>query len=107
MINVLGAGLLAGYSAVTQAHHPVLACQAMPDDKVLCTGGFSDGSKAPGVTLDVIASAGNRILSAGRLDAHSQRVFRRPDENFYVLLEVGPGHTAVVDPAEIKPASKR
>lgn len=96
-------GLLSSQCGLALAHHPMAQCVALPNDQIQCIGSFSDGSKAPGVTLDVIASADNRVLSAGKLDANATRVFTRPTQDFYVLLEVGPGHTAEVDHTAIKP----
>lgn len=97
-------GLLFGKCGLVLAHHPMAQCVELPHDQIQCTGGFSDGSKAPGVVLDVISSDDNRVLSPGKLDASSVRVFTRPAQDFYILLEVGPGHTAEVDHTAIKPA---
>lgn len=45
------------------AHNPMCECQEIAAGQVKCTGGFSDGSGAPGVTLDVIGYT-NRCWSA-------------------------------------------
>ncbi len=103
-INTLRAGLsglLLSQCGLALAHHPVAQCKALADDRIQCTGGFSDGGKAPGVTMDVIAYGG-QVLVPGKLDANSTLVFTRPKEVFYVLLEVGPGHTVEIDHTAIK-----
>ena len=57
MLRSLNAVLLvlcAGFSASALAHNPMCECKAIDAEQIKCTGGFSDGSGAPGVTLDVI-----------------------------------------------------
>lgn len=57
LIRPLSAALLmfcAGFSASALAHNPMCECKAIDAGQIQCTGGFSDGSGAPGVTLDVI-----------------------------------------------------
>ncbi|MPT23296.1 MAG: hypothetical protein E2577_09965 [Starkeya sp.] len=48
------AALLLGLAGTAQAHNPVCECEGVDAGKIRCKGGFSDGSGAPGVTLDVI-----------------------------------------------------
>ncbi len=83
------------------AHHPVCRCRMENAVTVVCTGGFSDGSGAPGVVIDVIADDG-AVLVPGRLGADSTVRFRRPDQPFYVLLDAGPGHTVEIDHTAIR-----
>lgn len=106
MINVirpLSAALLllcAGFSASALAHNPMCECKAIDAEQIKCTGGFSDGSGAPGVTLDVI-SYDEEVLVPGKLGEDSRLSFKRPDGEFYVLFDAGPGHVVEIDHTEI------
>lgn len=42
-------------STAAWAHNPVAECKAIDEQTIKYEGGFSDGSKAAGVTLDVIS----------------------------------------------------
>jgi len=83
-----------------QAHNPVCTCEPLGDEEIRCTGGFSDGSGAPGVTLDVI-SYNEEILVPGKLGEDSSMTFSRPDDEFYILFDAGPGHVVEVDHSEV------
>lgn len=98
----IGASLLGlACSASALAHAPFCECQALDAETIRCVGGFSDGSAAPGVTLDVM-SADHKVLIPGQLGADSSLTFKRPSEDFYVLFDVGPGYMVEVEPSEIK-----
>ncbi|QLF94525.1 hypothetical protein HW090_15500 [Pseudomonas sp. ABC1] len=99
----LAAGALALLLCATAgsafAHNPVCQCSEEGDD-IVCTGGFSDGSGAPGVTMDVIDYDEN-ILVPGKLSDDSTLRFKRPDGEFYVLFDAGPGHVVEIDHTDI------
>lgn len=100
VLHCIVAGMLAGVASLAAAHNPVCVCE--PDgEAVVCTGGFSDGSKAPGVTLDVIAYD-ETILLKGKLGDNSRLRFKRPGGEFYVLFDAGPGHVVEIDHTEIR-----
>jgi len=82
------------------AHNPMCECEAIGTDQVKCTGGFSDGSGAAGVTLDVIAYD-EQVLVPGKLGDDSSLTFKRPGGEFYVLFDAGPGHVVEVDYTDI------
>ncbi|WP_060513314.1 hypothetical protein [Pseudomonas sp. NBRC 111124] len=82
------------------AHNPMCECEDVAGGQVKCTGGFSDGSAAPGVTLDVIGYD-EQVLVGGKLGDDSSLTFKRPDGEFYVLFDAGPGHVVEVDHADI------
>ena len=88
-------------ATAAHAHHPVCTCRMADSRTVVCTGGFSDGSKAPGVVLDVIAYD-EQVLVKGRLGEDSTLSFPRPAQDFYVLLDAGPGHTVEIEHSAIK-----
>jgi len=89
-------------SANALAHAPFCECTALDAETIRCVGGFTDGSAAAGVTLDVMSAADNRVLLPGKLGADSSLTFKRPAEDFYILFDVGPGYQVEVEPSEIK-----
>ena len=98
---VAGMFALIGFSASVLAHNPMCECKDIGGGMIRCTGGFSDGSGAPGVTLDVIGYD-ETILVAGKLGSDSSLTFKRPDAEFYVLFDAGPGHIVEIDQADIE-----
>lgn len=98
---LLATAVLLGTATVAEAHHPTCRCRMETAQTVLCTGGFSDGSGAPGVVIDVIAQD-EEMLIPGRLGADSTVRFRRPGRGFYVLMDAGPGHTVEIDGESIR-----
>lgn len=100
---LMAAGFMAllGLSGQALAHNPMCECKSVEDGQIRCTGGFSDGSGAPGVTLDVIGYD-ETILVPGKLGADSSMTFKRPDSEFYVLFDAGPGHIVEIDQADIE-----
>jgi hypothetical protein len=77
------------------AHYPFCTC-ALQDDSITCTGGFSDGTGAEGVKLDVI-SYDEQVLIPGRFGTDSKASFKQPAGEFYVLFDAGPGHVVEID----------
>ena len=92
--------LVATCSNLALAHNPMCECKQIDDQQIRCTGGFSDGSGAPGVTLDVVGYD-ESILVPGKLGSDSTVTFKRPDGEFYVLFDAGPGHVVEIDQADI------
>ncbi|MGG5288962.1 hypothetical protein [Pseudomonas shirazensis] len=82
------------------AHNPMCECTPVDAEQIKCTGGFSDGSGAPGVTLDVIGYD-EQVLVGSKLGDDSTLTFKRPDGEFYVLFDAGPGHVVEIDHADI------
>ncbi|OOV96117.1 MULTISPECIES: hypothetical protein [unclassified Pseudomonas] len=96
---LLAAG--AAFSGNALAHNPMCECKAIDAEQIQCTGGFSDGSGAPGVTLDVIGYD-ETILVPGKLGTDSTLTFKKPASEFYVLFDAGPGHVVEIDQADIE-----
>lgn len=95
--------LVAALMAMTTpawAHYPYCTC-ALEDGKIACKGGFSDGTGAEGVTLDVIAYDEN-ILIPAKFGPDSVARFDKPTGEFYVLFDAGPGHVVEVDWRDIE-----
>jgi len=90
-----------GFSSLALAHNPMCECQQIDADQIKCTGGFSDGSGAPGVTLDVVGYD-ESILVPGKLGSDSTVTFKKPNAEFYVLFDAGPGHVVEIDQADIQ-----
>ncbi|MCY1420760.1 hypothetical protein D3C76_349530 [compost metagenome] len=93
--------LCSALSAQAMAHNPMCECKEVDAQQIKCTGGFSDGSGAPGVTLDVIGYD-ESILVPGKLGADSTLTFKKPNGEFYVLFDAGPGHVVEIDHADIE-----
>ncbi|MFQ6571904.1 hypothetical protein [Pseudomonas sp. UM16] len=92
--------LVLGVASPALAHNPMCECTPIDGEQIECTGGFSDGSGAPGVTLDVIGY-NEEILVPGKLGENSKLTFKRPEGEFYVLFDAGPGHVVEIDYADI------
>ncbi|WP_434681035.1 hypothetical protein J3P77_08330 [Pseudomonas sp. R1-18] len=90
-----------GLSGNALAHNPMCECKQIDNEQIRCTGGFSDGSGAPGVTLDVIGYD-ETILVPGKMGEDSTVTFKRPASEFYVLFDAGPGHVVEIDQADIQ-----
>jgi len=82
------------------AHSPYCQCK-LEGNFIVCQGGFSDGSGAEGIQLDVITYDEDIILSSA-LDGQSSIRFPRPDGDFYILMDAGPGHIVEIDWPEIE-----
>lgn len=77
------------------AHYPFCSC-ALQGEEIVCEAGFSDGSSAEGVIVDLI-TYDEKIISANTFDAQSLARFAPVKDEFYILLDAGPGHTVEVD----------
>jgi len=99
-LSLLLASLALSLSPNTQAHGLYCQCQPVADGQVRCHGGLSDGTALPGAALDVIGYD-EKPLITGKLGEDSSFTFPRPDGEFYVLMELGPGHTVEVDHTDI------
>ncbi len=102
---LLGPSLLAGaflWPFPAAAHSLLLTCKPTADNGVRCVGGFSDGSDAAGMSIQVKAYD-ERVLAKGTLGGDSAWVFPRPAGEFFVRLEDGGEHSAEVDHADVKP----
>lgn len=91
----LGLTLAALSALPAAAHYPFCTC-ALQGGAITCTGGFSDGTSAEGVTVDVI-SYEEEVLVPGTFDATSTIRVPKPQGEFYILFDAGPGHIVEVD----------
>lgn len=93
--------IITGFTNTALAHAPYLNCKLQENHMIYCKGGFSDGSSAKRITLDVINDQ-EKILIHSKLDDKSEIRFKKPDEPFYILMDVGAGHTAIIEGESLK-----
>jgi hypothetical protein len=90
-----------GQMQTALAHGLVCQCKVVADQQIVCKGSFADGGGAGGVTVDVIGSD-EQTLVQGTFAEDSTFTFKRPAGDFYVLMDVGAGHTLEVEQAQIE-----
>ncbi|WP_291323692.1 hypothetical protein [Desulfonatronospira sp.] len=89
------------FAATTvQAHKPLVSCVDNGDNTITCQGGFSDGSSAAGVMMQIKARDG-RVLQRGLMDDNSEFTFSKPRDEFVVLFDAGPEHRVRVPGSRI------
>ncbi len=90
--------LLAAIPAL--AHTPLCSCYQNGDGTVTCEGGFSDGSAAAGVAIQVEDKDG-KVLEKGKMDEFSEFTFKKPQGEYQVVFDAGPGHEVKIKGKEI------
>ncbi|MBN2886105.1 MAG: hypothetical protein JXM75_05285 [Chromatiaceae bacterium] len=94
---LLACGLAAGQAL---AHTPLCSCYDNGDGTVFCEGGFSDGSSASGVKISVLDASGNALIE-GAMNENSEFEFDKPDGDYSVLFDAGPGHAISIKGQDI------
>lgn len=89
-----------GFASSALAHFPFCTCKA-EGSEIVCEGGFSDGSGAEGVTVDLI-SYDEELIQSTALNGQSLTRLDPYAGEFYILLDAGPGHTVEIDWTEIE-----
>ncbi len=84
-----------GMHSLASAHSALLNCFDNADGTFTCQGGFSDGSSATGIKIIVKDSSGN-VLQEAQLNADSEVVLPRPQQDFTVLFNGGSGHSVEI-----------
>ncbi|PSW03999.1 hypothetical protein [Photobacterium lipolyticum] len=82
------------------AHTPLCSCYDNGDGTVLCEGGFSDGSSAAGVEVIVADAEGHQLL-AGKMSEDSEFEFNKPQGDYKVQFNAGPGHLVEIGSEDI------
>ncbi|EGV30619.1 hypothetical protein ThidrDRAFT_2578 [Thiorhodococcus drewsii AZ1] len=82
------------------AHTPLCSCYDNGDGTVFCEGGFSDGSSASGVKISVMDGSGNAVVE-GVMSENSEFEFDKPDGDYKVVFDAGPGHEITIDGEDI------
>lgn len=76
-------------------HSALLNCFDNADGTFTCEGGFSDGSSAQGINIIIKDNRGN-VLQKATLDSNSEVVLTKPEGDFSVLFDGGPGHSVEI-----------
>ncbi|SDE38141.1 hypothetical protein [Rhodospira trueperi] len=96
----LGAALMLAPAGAALAHTPLFSCYDNGDGTVLCEAGFSDGSSASGVPVQVLDGTG-AVIEESKMDANSEFIFEMPEGDYSVQFDAGEGHRIKVPAAEI------
>ena len=99
LTGALSAILLLGAGSAW-AHTPLCSCYDNGDGTVLCEGGFSDGSSASGVAMRVVGKD-DAVIIEGKMTEDSEFEFEKPQGDFKVIFDAGPGHIVEVPGSEI------
>ncbi len=95
---VLALSLL--FAAAAFAHTPICSCYDNGDGTITCEGGFSDGSSAAGVKIEVKDKDG-KVLISGEMNESSEFVFEKPKTEYEVVFDAGPGHVITTSGEDI------
>ncbi len=87
--------VLLSFSTQAQAHSALLNCFDNADGTFTCQGGYSDGSSATGIRI-VVKDDSGRTLQEAQLNADSEVILPRPQQNFTVLFDGGSGHSVEI-----------
>ncbi|EAQ34366.1 hypothetical protein NB311A_13971 [Nitrobacter sp. Nb-311A] len=94
-------GAVSLFIGAAWAHPPFCICKMANATTVRCEGGFADGRGVPGVKLDVVRYDESIVLET-KFGPDSIVSFRRPEGEFYVLFDAGPGQSFDVDYKDIQ-----
>ncbi|GAA3925060.1 hypothetical protein [Litoribacillus peritrichatus] len=97
--------VLTAVSLQARAHYPLLNCEFTENEQsateqVFCDAGFSDGTKAPNVVMEVF-SEDDETLVSGHTDATAKFQFDRPEGVFFIIMDAGPGHVIEISDEEV------
>ena len=92
------AALLTALSA--SAHTPLCSCYDNGNGRILCEGGFSDGSSASGVKMRIVDGKGKALIN-GAMDKNSTFESDKPKGAYKVIFDAGPGHDITIDGSKI------
>ncbi len=87
--------MLLAFTSEARAHSALLNCFDNADGTFTCQGGFSDGSSATGIKIVVKDTSGN-VLQEAQLNADSEVILPRPQQDFTVLFNGGSGHSVEI-----------
>ncbi len=81
---------------LAMAHSPIFDCYDNGDGTIMCQGGFSDGSSAAGVKVNVLDGSGAAVQNLV-LDANGEITIDKPAGAYSMQLDAGEGHAITVD----------
>ena len=73
------------------AHAAICTCFDNGNGTVTCEGGYSDGASAAGVRV-FVRDASDATVIRGKMDAQSTFSFEKPQGDYTVIFDAGPGH---------------
>ncbi|WP_250645535.1 hypothetical protein [Salidesulfovibrio onnuriiensis] len=82
------------------AHSALCSCLDNGDGTVTCEGGFSDGSSAKGVRV-FVRDASDTTVARGKMNEDSEFTFDKPEGDYTVIFDAGPGHQVEVKSSDI------
>lgn len=82
------------------AHTPLFSCYDSGDGTVLCEGGFSDGSSASGVEINLF-DATNKLVKQTAINEDGEVEFTKPAGEYSVQFNGGPGHAITINGKDI------
>ncbi len=88
---VLAVAMLLTLPSMALAHSPIFDCFDNGDGTITCQGGFSDGSSASGVKVNLKDGAG-KVVETLTLDANSEITMKKPEGKYAMELDAGEGH---------------
>lgn len=91
--------LLSLISTPLLAHSIYLDCSSL-NNQIECKGSFSDGSSASDLPIEVI-SYEDQLITQGHTDQNASFIFKVPTEDYYILMDAGPGHVVEVDMQDV------
>lgn len=101
LVSLLACAVVLIFSVSAFAHTPILNCYLEDENTVMCEGGFSNGASAAGVKMTVKDDQ-KKIITSGTLDDLGSWSFPKPEGNYEVEFDAGPGHVVVVNGADIQ-----
>lgn len=96
----LAMACLLATTGAAYAHAALCDCFDNGDGTVTCEGGFSDGSSAEGVRI-FVRDAMDATVARGKMDQNSEFTFEKPDGDYTVIFDAGPGHQAEISGSSI------
>lgn len=93
---LLAATLMIATPSLSFAHSAIFDCYDNGDSTISCQGGYSDGSSATGVKIQVLDASG-KVLESGMLDANSECTMKKPAGGYTVSFVGGDGHSLAID----------
>lgn len=97
----IGALALISLASVPAFAHSIFLNCTNADTQIECKSSFSDGSSAENIPFEVI-SYDDELLKKGRTDPASSFSFLKPDQEYYILLDAGPGHVIELDMLDVE-----
>lgn len=88
-------------ATIVHAHNAICSCYENDKGSITCEGGFSDGSKAVGVPLQVLDPSG-KVLVEGAMGKDSSFTFPKPKGAYRVKFNAGEGHIVTIDGRDIE-----